>query len=69
MSVVVLSAVAALFWYVAAASSVFNTDVTQANAGYRTATIERRDIRSTVLATGVIRPQVGAEVRTAKTRI
>jgi macrolide-specific efflux system membrane fusion protein len=30
---------------------------------YRTATITRRDIRSTVLATGVIRPMVGAEVQ------
>jgi len=30
---------------------------------YRTATITRRDIQSTVLATGVIRPMVGAEVQ------
>jgi len=32
-------------------------------AGWRTAVVERRDIGSTVLATGVIRPQVGAEVQ------
>lgn len=30
---------------------------------YRTATVTRRDIGSTVLATGVIRPMVGAEVQ------
>lgn len=30
---------------------------------YRTASVQRRDIRSTVLATGVIRPRVGAEVQ------
>jgi len=30
---------------------------------YRTATISRRDIQSSVLATGVIRPMVGAEVQ------
>ena len=32
-------------------------------AGWRTAIVERRDIGSTVLATGVIRPMVGAEVQ------
>jgi len=32
-------------------------------ASVRTATIARQDIRSTVLATGVIRPMVGAEVQ------
>jgi RND family efflux transporter MFP subunit len=37
--------------------------VSEAEAGWRTATVERRDIGSTVLATGVIRPQVGAEVQ------
>ena len=30
---------------------------------YRTAMVERRDIRSSVLATGIIKPKVGAEVR------
>lgn len=35
----------------------------EAEVGWRTATVERRDIGSTVLATGVIRPQVGAEVQ------
>jgi len=35
----------------------------ETEAGLRTATVERRDIGSTVLATGVIRPQVGAEVQ------
>jgi len=32
-------------------------------SAYRTASVQRRDIRSTVLATGVIRPRVGAEVQ------
>ncbi|MBC8451000.1 efflux RND transporter periplasmic adaptor subunit [bacterium] len=31
--------------------------------GWRVAPVERRDVGSTVLATGVIRPQVGAEVQ------
>jgi macrolide-specific efflux system membrane fusion protein len=35
----------------------------EAETGWRTATVGRRDIGSTVLATGVIRPQVGAEVQ------
>jgi len=41
------------------------TDTSPAGSGstYRTATVQRRDIRSTVLATGVIRPRVGAEVQ------
>jgi len=37
--------------------------VSEAESGWRTATVQRRDIGSTVLATGVIRPQVGAEVQ------
>jgi len=36
---------------------------TDGDATYRTTTIRRQDIGSTVLATGVIRPQVGAEVQ------
>ena len=39
------------------------TDTDQDPASYRTATITRRNIGSTVLATGVIRPRVGAEVQ------
>ena len=35
----------------------------ETQAGWRTATVSPRDIGSTVLATGVIRPQVGAEVQ------
>ena len=35
----------------------------QEGASYRTATVTRRDILSSVLATGVIRPMVGAEVQ------
>ena len=41
------------------------TDTSPSGSGstYRTASVQRRDIRSTVLATGVIRPMVGAEVQ------
>ncbi|MFC1575321.1 efflux RND transporter periplasmic adaptor subunit [Gemmatimonadota bacterium] len=35
----------------------------EGSGSYRTATVSRRDIGSTVLATGVIRPMVGAEVQ------
>jgi RND family efflux transporter MFP subunit len=38
-------------------------DAPPSERGYRTETIQRRQINSTVIATGVIRPQVGAEVR------
>jgi macrolide-specific efflux system membrane fusion protein len=38
-------------------------DAPPAEESYRTETIQRRQIGSTVIATGVIRPQVGAEVR------
>jgi macrolide-specific efflux system membrane fusion protein len=40
-----------------------NADTDGGATSYRTATVTRRDIRSTVLATGVIRPMVGAEVQ------
>ncbi len=42
---------------------VSSDQTSEADAGLRTAPVERRDIGSTVLATGVIRPQVGAEVQ------
>ncbi|MFG1691787.1 efflux RND transporter periplasmic adaptor subunit, partial [Gemmatimonadota bacterium] len=40
-----------------------DADTGEEASSYRTANVARRDIRSTVLATGVIRPMVGAEVQ------
>jgi RND family efflux transporter MFP subunit len=59
---VVIVAGAVGSWYLGR-GALSGTDGAVANATYRTTTIERRNISSTVLATGVIRPQVGAEVR------
>lgn len=42
--------------------SLFNTDQNE-NSDYRTVTVTQRDISTTVLATGIIKPKVGAEVR------
>ena len=59
---VVIVVVAVGSWYLGK-GALSGADGTVADASYRTTTIERRNISSTVLATGVIRPQVGAEVR------
>jgi RND family efflux transporter MFP subunit len=58
--VVVVGAIGS--WYFGR-GSLSVTDAAAASADYRTTTITRRNISSTVLATGVIRPRVGAEVR------
>ena len=58
--IVVLAAVG--FWALGS-GKLSGADAAIADASYRTATVERRSISSTVLATGVIRPQVGAEVQ------
>ena len=42
---------------------ISTADTGEGEPSYRTATVGRRDIRSAVLATGVIRPMVGAEVQ------
>ncbi len=59
---VVVAVVAAGSWYLSR-GALSGADGTVADATYRTTTIVRRSISSTVLATGVIRPRVGAEVR------
>ena len=56
---VVIAAVAAGSWYLGG-EGLSGADAAVADASYRTATVERRSVGSTVLATGVIRPQVGA---------
>jgi macrolide-specific efflux system membrane fusion protein len=60
--VVLVAVVAASLWVW---SGLRRTDTSSVGGGstYRTASVQRRDIRSTVLATGVIRPMVGAEVQ------
>ena len=60
--VVLVAEVAASLWVW---SGLRRTDTSSVGGGstYRTASVQRRDIRSTVLATGVIRPMVGAEVQ------
>jgi len=60
---VVVAVVAAAYWYFGRADTLSGIDSSGSTAGYQTTTAERRDISSTVIATGVIRPQVGAEVR------
>jgi macrolide-specific efflux system membrane fusion protein len=55
-----LGASAGAAWLVAGPDA---EDRDSATARYATAVVERRDVGSTVLATGVIRPEVGAEVR------
>lgn len=63
MIVVALVVAAAAFWFLGGRSLLSEPAVTNGGSGYRTATLARRSIGSTVLATGVIRPQVGAEVQ------
>jgi macrolide-specific efflux system membrane fusion protein len=49
-------------WFVTRGSLVRTADADSGSSAWRTASVERMDIGATVLATGVIRPQVGAEV-------
>jgi RND family efflux transporter MFP subunit len=60
--VILVAIVGASLW---AWSALRGNDTSSAGSGstYRTASVQRRDIHSTVLATGVIRPRVGAEVQ------
>jgi RND family efflux transporter MFP subunit len=60
--VVLVAIVAASLW---GWSALRESDPSSADSEstYRTASVQRRDLRSTVLATGVIRPMVGAEVQ------
>jgi RND family efflux transporter MFP subunit len=58
----VVTVVAVGSWYLGS-SATGAAAVNATEASYRTVAIERRNISSTVLATGVIRPRVGAEVR------
>jgi len=63
ITVVTISLAAAGFWYLGGQDLVSEPEVSNGGSAYRTATLSRRSIGSTVLATGVIRPQVGAEVQ------
>jgi RND family efflux transporter MFP subunit len=58
--IIVLAAVG--FWALGG-GRLSGADAPPAEASYRTMGVERRNIGSTVLATGVIRPRVGAEVQ------
>ena len=49
-------------WFLASGRFVRSADAESGSSGWETASVERMNIGSTVLATGVIRPQVGAEV-------
>jgi len=60
-SVIVVLA-AAVYWILGRAT-LFGADANATDTSYQTMTVERRHIGSTVIATGVIRPQVGAEVQ------
>jgi RND family efflux transporter MFP subunit len=62
-TVLIVGAIAAVALWIWPGVLVPNAGVVDQPASYRTATITRRDIQSTVLATGVIRPMVGAEVQ------
>jgi len=55
------SIIAVVILYFIASSLFSNTD--EKDGSYTTAVVTRRDIGSSVLATGIIKPMVGAEVR------
>lgn len=59
---VTLAVVALVAWFVASGGLVRTADADSGAGVWETAVVERMDIGATVLATGVIRPQVGAEV-------
>lgn len=61
--VIVLAAILAVALWVWPGVMTRTAGIDEGPTSYRTATITRRDIQSTVLATGVIRPMVGAEVQ------
>ena len=62
-TVLIVGAISAVALWVWPGVLVPNAGIDNQPTSYRTATITRRDIQSTVLATGVIRPMVGAEVQ------
>ena len=59
---VTLAVVALAAWFISTGGLVRSADADSGSGVWETALVERMDIGSTVLATGVIRPQVGAEV-------
>ena len=59
----VIVVLAVLGYWALGSGRLAGADVPAADAGYRTKTVERRSVGSMVLATGVIRPRVGAEVQ------
>ena len=61
--VIILAAILAVALWVWPGVMTRTAGIDEGPTSYRTATITRRDIQSTVLATGVIRPMVGAEVQ------
>lgn len=63
ITVLAVGVAAAAFWFLGGRGSVSERAATNGGSAYRTATLSRRSVGSTVLATGVIRPQVGAEVQ------
>ncbi len=60
--IILVAAVILAVALLAAGSSIFRRDGSE-SADFRTAVAARRDIGSSVLATGIIKPMVGAEVR------
>ena len=63
---VTLAVVALAAWFISTGGLVRSADADSGSGVWETALVERMDIGSTVLATGVIRPQVGAEVAVGK---
>jgi macrolide-specific efflux system membrane fusion protein len=59
---VTLALLASVVWFISSGGLVRAADAGSGAGVWETAVVERMDIGSTVLATGVIRPQVGAEV-------
>jgi HlyD family secretion protein len=54
-----LAVIAAVFYFPEASGS----DTQEKNSGQSAATVERRDISQSIIATGIIKPKVGAEVK------
>jgi macrolide-specific efflux system membrane fusion protein len=63
IGLIVVAVLGATGFWAFGRGALSGADSPREDAIYRTETIRRRDIGSTVIATGVIRPQVGAEVR------
>ncbi len=62
-TILIIAAAVAVTIFILILKGAFSGDRGGEGGKYRTVSVSRRDIRASVLATGIIKPKVGAEVR------